>query len=337
MLFDLLCFVAGLVMLSYGGDVLVRYAALLARLFGVRPLIVALTVVAFGTSAPELVACLFAAANPANRAIALGNIVGSNVANICLVMGFCAIIRPLRVCKQTWSHELMILVAVTALFTFLAVDADLGRFDGFVLLAGLGAFTAYCFRVARLRSSEDEAVGQDIEVMVRQDSEKTVDPEAARGTAETVKCFVWIIVGLVLLVVGAKLLIDGAVNIALRFNISKTLIGLTLVAIGTSLPELATSFAAVRRKETDIIVGNVLGSNILNILCVIALIAVLFPIDVPAVVFTRDFAIMGALTLLLIPLLRTGKRLGRREGAFFLLLYAGYIAWLAMTSGVGNP
>ena len=324
-------------MLSYGGDVLVRYAALLARLFGVRPLIVALTVVAFGTSAPELVACLFAAADPANRAIALGNIVGSNVANICLVMGFCAVIRPLRVCKRTWSHELMILVAVTALFTLLAVDANLGRFDGFVLLAGLGAFTAYCFRVARLRSDEEEAVGEDIQVMVRQDGKSPPAPEATRESAGTVKCFIWIIVGLVMLVVGAKLLIDGAVSIALRFNISKTLIGLTLVAIGTSLPELATCFAAVRRKETDIIVGNVLGSNILNILCVIALIAILFPIDVPAVVFTRDFAVMGALTLLLIPLLRTGQRLGRREGTFFLLIYTGYMVWLAMSSGVESP
>ncbi len=327
MLLNLFYFIIGLGLLSFGGDLLVRYAAILARSLGVRPLLVALTVVAFGTSAPELVTCFIAAVEPEKRDLVLGNIVGSNIANICLIMGLCAMVRSLQVSKQTWKRELMILVAVTAAFILIALNGLISRVDGLFLLVGLAAFMGFCFKIARDQKNEEPIVDEDLEAIARQKHEQHT----------RLRCSGMLVVALGMLVAGADRLVVGAVGIAEAFHVSKTFIGLTFMAIGTSLPELATSIAAVRQKETDIIVGNAIGSNIFNTLCVIGLVTLLYPLDVPGIVLKRDFLTMGGLTLLLIPFLYTGQRLRRREGAILMLIYVGYIYWAWSTGGVEMP
>lgn len=257
--------------------------------------------------------------------MALGNILGSNIANICLIMGLCAIVRSLPVSRQTWRHELMILVATTLMFAGLSWDLTLSRLDGAVLLLGMSAFTVYCLYAARRHASDEPELAEGLQVMTRKES---LEGSTVLGYSGL------IVVSLLMLVGGADLLVGGAKPIAKALGISSTLVGLTVVAIGTSLPELATSFAAVRRKETDIVVGNVLGSNIMNILLVMGLVAMLFPIAVPADTLWRDYLSGVLLTLLLLPFLYTGRRLRRREGGVLLVLYVGYITWAWQTGAL---
>ncbi|MCX7670087.1 MAG: calcium/sodium antiporter [Anaerolineae bacterium] len=298
-----LMFLAGLVGLFYGGEYLVRGASVLARKFGLSPMVIGLTVVGFGTSAPELLVSVQAAL-AGEPGIAIGNVMGSNIANILLILGVSAAIAPLLIpARRIWRDLAIMLAASAALWPVLA-DGSVSRLDGLMLLAGLAGFLAF----ALLTGGNPE----DVDLLI--------DEPAWLAWAQTLG-------GLAVLVIGARLLVTSASEIARGFGVSEAVIGLTVVAVGTSLPELATSAIAALRRQTDIAVGNVVGSNIFNILGILGATAVISPIatvdprflavDFPWVMATAAGVAVVALAI---------GRLPRWGGALLLAIYAGYVA-----------
>ena len=315
-------FVVGVVMLLFGGDALVRAAAALAVRLGVAPIIIGLTVVAFGTSAPEL-ALNLAAASDGHTDLSFGNIVGSNIANIGLILGLSALARPLVVHASIVKRELPLLLVASAGMIVLgyapphAFDggAGLSRIDGLALLAGFVAFMALILRAARSGGAGNLAIAREADQIV---------PDAPAPVWRSV---LLLIGGLALLLAGGKLAEVGAVRIAMALGMSETLIGLTVVALATSLPELATSVIAARKGETDIAVGNIVGSNIFNILLIMGVTPLVAPVPLPAGSIA-PFAVMLGLSLLLLPMsLTTGRRISRSEGFALLAAYTGYMAF----------
>ena len=306
---------AGLVLLYLGAEALVRGAAALGLKLGLTPLVIGLTIVAFGTSAPELLVSVQAGLAD-QGAIAIGNVVGSNIANIALILGVAALVRPLDVKAQLVRFELPLLIGISLVLVALLWNGVLGRLEGAALFAGIVAYTAFSVRLSRREQQAD---------VVREFEEAL--PDASRPAWQYVAAT---LVGLAVLVGGARLLVWAAVDVARAFGLSEALIGLTIVAVGTSLPELAASMVAAAKREGDIAVGNVLGSNLFNILCVLGLAALLHPLDANGV-SRVDFAVMIGVVLLALPIMRTGYRIGRPEGAGLVLIYAGYLAWLAST------
>jgi len=317
-------FALGVALLVAGGDSLVRGAVTLASRLGVSPLIIGLTVVAFGTSAPEL-ALNVAAAISDNTALSFGNIVGSNIANIGLILGLCAVVKPMNVHAQLVRREMPIMIAATALLIgAFAVKPDafpgrpgIGRLDGAILLAGFVLFMVGMVRAARRSES-------------RPGNEFIDDATAVTmGGRERAMSTGWVLtlVGLALLVGGGKLAEIGAAGIASSMGLSDELIGLTVVAVATSLPELTASLMAVRKGHTDLAVGNVVGSNIFNILLVMGATGVVRPVPAPPGALFALLA-MALLSIMLIPMSFTrGRHISRLEGALLLSLYAGTIAW----------
>jgi cation:H+ antiporter len=308
---DLLLLLFGLILLLVGGDALVRGAAALARRLGISPLVVGLTVVAFGTSAPELTVNVTAALR-GSGGLSFGNVIGSNLANIGLVVGLAALLRPLHIQTSVVRRELpMMLLATAVAFVFaLAGDASSGyeRGDGIVLLLLMSVFIYYtAVDVFRQRKSGRGEVGLA-------PGRWSVPVSLALGAA-----------GLVGLVAGARLTVDGAVGIARAAGISEAVIGLTLVAIGTSLPELAASLVAAWRGQTGIAIGNVIGSNLFNLLLVLGVTATLRPIPVP-VGGIADLTVLSALSVLFWALCATReRRIIRAEGALLLTVYVLYL------------
>lgn len=296
-------FLAGLAGLFFGGEYLVRGASVLARKFGLSPMVIGLTVVGFGTSAPELLVSVQAAL-AGEPGIAIGNVMGSNIANILLILGVSAVIAPLVIpARRLWRDLAIMLVASAALWPVLA-DGAVTRVDGMLLVAGLVGFLA----LALLTGGNPE----DVEV--------SADEPAWKAWAQTLG-------GLVVLVIGARLLVTSASEIARGFGISEAVIGLTVVAVGTSLPELATSAIAALRRQTDIAVGNVVGSNIFNILGILGATALIAPIDTVDQRFLAvDFPwVMGTAVGVAVVALALG-RLPRWMGMALLVVYAGYVA-----------
>lgn len=296
-------FLAGLAGLFFGGEYLVRGASVLARKFGLSPMVIGLTVVGFGTSAPELLVSVQAAL-AGEPGIAIGNVMGSNIANILLILGVSAVIAPLVIpARRLWRDLAIMLVASAALWPVLA-DGAVTRVDGMLLVAGLVGFLA----LALLTGGNPE----DVEV--------SADEPAWKAWAQTLG-------GLVVLVIGARLLVTSASEIARGFGISEAVIGLTVVAVGTSLPELATSAIAALRRQTDIAVGNVVGSNIFNILGILGATALIAPIDTVDQRFLAvDFPwVMGTAVGVAVVALALG-RLPRWMGLALLVVYAGYVA-----------
>jgi cation:H+ antiporter len=309
--------VAGLVGLYFGGEVLVRNASRLAGLLGVPPMAVGLTVVAFGTSAPELAATVVAAVRGA-PAIAIGNVIGSNIANIGLILGLTALVYPLVTRWSFVRREVPFMVGATVVTMVLTLDGRLGALEGILLMAGLAAFVLLAFRggpPARAASWEHTADAP---------APATVGPTAARSP---VAALLLALVGIGVLVAAAQALVVGAVDIAEGFGVSQRVIGLTLVAVGTSLPEMASSLVAAVRRETDIILGNVIGSNVFNLLCVLAIAALVRPMEVDVDTVRVDALVMLAFSVVVVPMVMTGLRLGRREGA---VLLAGYVAYVVL-------
>jgi cation:H+ antiporter len=297
----------GVVLLYFGGDLLVKYASRLALRLGISALVVGLTVVAFGTSAPEIAATLASALAGAPD-IAIGNVVGSNIANVGLILGLAAVIYPLRGSPRFMRRELPAMIASGLLLVPVFWSGVVGRLEGAALLALLGAYLFVLFRT---------------------------DPGSAaeEGAAAAVRTPIWrsalfIALGIALLVVGARALVTGAVDLARAFGISEAVIGLTLVAFGTSLPELASSVAAAARRQGDIILGNVIGSNIFNVLAVLGVTAVIAPIPVNLARVQLDLGVMIGFSVLVLLFMLAGRRLGRVRGALLLLAYAGYLGWL---------
>ena len=324
MLIHFFLIIFGLGLLIGGGDLLVRGASALARSVGVSSLVVGLTVVAFGTSAPELAVNVLAALR-GNSDISFGNIIGSNIANIGLVLGCTSLIRPLAVEGKAINRELpmMLLASVAALV--MGADAYLrstasgyDRADGIVLLLFFGVFIYYTVYEVILQQRKDPLVQQEAH------DQTTLDARSV------VFNLLMIVAGFFLLIAGGKVAVDNAVLFAEGLGVSKSFIGLTIIAVGTSLPELVTSIMAALRNETDLAIGNVLGSNIFNLLFVTGVSSTVRTIEVP-VGGHLDLLIMIFLSFLLVPLsLTCGNRIVRLEGTLLLLIYFGYIAYRAL-------
>jgi cation:H+ antiporter len=301
--------IVGLVMLCFGGNWLVSGGVAIARKFRISNLIIGMTIVAYGTSTPELAASIAAAGE--HSAIILGNIIGSNIANVGMVIGAAAILVPLAVSKSVLRKEIPIMLGVSLLLVLISIDGELSQYDGVLLLAGLGVFAYYTFKDAMKQRAESKETQEEIK-------------QGANNVY--LKSAGLIGIGVVLLYVGAILTVDNAVILAKEFGLSEKIIGLTVIAIGTSLPELITSIIAIRKGHADIGVGNIIGSNIYNILMIMGVGAVLGGVMVGADVYV-DYAIMIIFSLSLLIALKTGV-IGRAMG---IALTIGYVAYLIVT------
>jgi cation:H+ antiporter len=309
-------FLAGLVALIAGAELLVRGAARLARAFGISPLVVGLTVVAFGTSAPEIAVSVGAAAS-GKVDLTVGNVVGSNIFNVLFILGLSALITPLLVAQQLIRQEVPIMIGISVLLFALAADGVIGRAEAAALAGGLIAYTVFLVRQSR---GEAAAAG-------------TGDGNEARpGAGGRALDLVFVIAGLVLLVLGARWLVDAATTFARWFGVSELVIGLTIVAAGTSLPEVASSIIAAIRGERDLAVGNVVGSNMFNILGCLGLAGLVAPqpLAVAPAVLAFDLPVMLAVAFACLPVFFTGARIERWEGALLLGYYLAYVGYVVL-------
>ncbi len=299
---DYIFVLGGLIGLFIGGEALVRGSVGIARKMAIPPLLIGLTVVGFGTSTPELLVSADAALRGVPD-IAVGNIVGSNIANILLIVGLTALIWPIGVVGATLRRDTAVMVAAALAMLPLFAMGEIGRLAGIVLVAALAAYLVLSYM--RPGAAVDELPG--------------AEPPAVLVST------LWIVAGLVALMFGARFLVDGSVSIARGFGISEAFIGLTIVAVGTSLPELATSVIAAIRRQSEIAIGNVIGSNIFNVLGILGVTAMITPIPVADRFLTFDLPIMIAVSLVLTALLLTRPIIGRGVGLTFLVGYAAYI------------
>lgn len=311
-------FLAGFVLLVAGAEALVRGASNLAVSMGISPMVVGLTVVAFGTSAPELAVTLQAAWYGESGAdIAVGNVVGSNICNVLLILGLSATAAPLMVTARVVWLEVPLMIAACVAVAVLAYDGRISTLDGLLLAAGLVAYIAFTLAQA--------LQGRAISVAAQAETAQGKRLPAAVN-------LLLLVAGLVLLVVGARLLVNSAVDIARWLGVSELIVGLTIVAVGTSLPELATSILASVRGERDIAVGNVLGSNVFNCLCVLGLGAALLPGGIPVSksVIAFDLPVMLATAFACLPIFLTGHNIARWEGMLLVGYYVAYVAYLIL-------
>lgn len=313
---------AGLAALIWSADRFVLGAASLAQRLGMPSLLIGMLVIGFGTSAPEMIVSAIASLQ-GNPGLALGNAYGSNIVNIALILGVTALISPILVNSSVVRRELPVLGAVTVLSVALLWDLELSRLDGIVLLAAFAGLVAWSIREARMSRGDALAVETEADMDIR-----PLSRNAAIG---------WTVGGLLLLIVSSRALVWGAVELARSFGVSDLVIGLTVVAIGTSLPELASSIAALRRKEHDIALGNVVGSNLFNTLAVVGISGVIMPFAAPSEILTRDLPVMSALTFALVVMCygfgRRG-RVNRIEGGLLLAAFALYTGHLV--TGIGE-
>ncbi len=307
--YEVALFVVGVGVLYYGAEWLVRGSARLAASLGVSPIVVGLTVVSFGTSAPELVVCTVAALG-GNPDLAVGNVMGSNLANIGLILGLTAMVSPLKVQARVVWREVPLMLLVTVALYPLIWDGMLQRGDGVVLLFALTAYLIFVFQSV---GDEPPEILGEYEDFMKASTESKVSVRLPD--------VLWVLLGSASLVLGGYCIVEGAAQVASALGISQVVIGLTVVAIGTSLPELATSLVAAARQEADIAVGNVIGSNIFNIAAILGTTAVLAPIAIPEQVVTHELPAVLLMSALLVPFLRTKWLISRWEGAFLLSTY----------------
>lgn len=318
--------IAGIGLLVGGAEALVRGASKLAASVGISPLVIGLTVVAFGTSSPEL-AVSASAAFSGDADIAVGNVVGSNIFNVLFILGLSALIAPLVVAQQLVRLDVPIMIAISVLMLVLGVDGKIGRVDGLLLFSLIVAYTVFLIRQSR---KESRAVQEEYEREYGVgEAEKT--PRAWAMDAA------YIAGGVIMLVLGSRWLVDGAVRIAEYFGVSQLVIGLTIIAFGTSLPEVATSVVASLRGERDIAVGNVVGSNIFNILAVVGLTGFVAPSGIPVSIdaLRFDIPVMIMVALACLPIFFSGLGIARWEGFLFLAYYLAYIAHVVLAAA-GN-
>ena len=318
MLWLLLIFVAGLMVLYFGAEATLHGAVGIATRMGVSQLVIGLTLVAFGTSAPEL-SLDISAALQGNADLAFGDLVGSNIANVGLILGIGAIVCPLKVNMRLLRAEVPIAISASLLVLGLALDGVISRQDGMFMLAAFVLFLGYSYRAAR---SESAAVQREFKEAAQEELAEAGQAHSSLGRSAAV-----VLSGLVGLVVGAQLMVYSAVQAAELMGVSPLIIGLTIVAIGTSLPELATSVVAARRQEADIVVGNVIGSNIFNLLLVLAIVAIICPVNVGGPSLRVDLPIMIAYVVVLVPIMLRGMIVTRVEGILLVAGYAGFLCW----------
>jgi len=309
-----LMFIAGLVLLLGGAELLVRGASRLAALAGISPLVIGLTVVAFGTSAPELaVSVRSALIGETGSNVAVGNVVGSNIFNVLVILGVSALITPLTVKSALCKVDVPIMIGCSALVLMLGLDGQLSRLEGGILLVGILTYTVSSIRAGRRESRE-----------VRQEYERAFGSSARSVIAPAL----FSLVGLAMLTGGAGWLVEASLDIARSLGVSELVIGLTIVAGGTSLPEVATSIVASLRGERDIAVGNVVGSNIFNLLAVLGASSLASPtgIQISPLALRAELPIMLAVAVSCLPVFLTGSRISRNEGLYFLVSYGVYLA-----------
>lgn len=315
----LIAVLAGLVLLVWSAERFVEGSACTARHLGMPPLLIGMVIVGFGTSAPEMVVSAFSAAQ-GNPGLALGNAYGSNITNIALIIGLTAVISPITVHSQVLRKELPLLIAMTGLAAWQLWDGEVSRLDAWVLLGVFAALMTWTIRQG-VRQTAD-ALGEEVAL------EMTTHAMPLR------RAIIWMVVGLLLLIVSSRLLVWGAVEIARSLGVSDLLIGLTVVAIGTSLPELAAAIVATRKGEHDIALGNVMGSNLFNTLAVVGIAGAIHPMSVGPEVFSRDLLVMALLTVALCLFgygFHDPGRINRYEGAILLVAYVGYTGYLVQS------
>lgn len=325
MLFDYISLAGGLVVLIIAGDVLVRGSVGIAQRLGIPNLVIGLTIVAFGTSAPELVISLKAALENAGG-IAIGNVVGSNIANVLLVLGMPALIAATPCGEQGATRTAVFMVAVTLVFIALCYFSPIGLWAGVLLLALLGVFLAGSTIAARRHRKDLKAAaaaGADVAACSLSDDDELDDVDDVPDSVWI--ALIYIGLGLVGLPLGAHFTITGATTIATSWGVSEAVIGLTVIALGTSLPELATTVMAALRKQADVALGNVIGSNMFNLLAIIGITSLIGPIPVDPEFLEFDLWVMLGASLLIFPFVFMGRDIGRRWGIVLTAAYVGYI------------
>ena len=319
----ILLFVAGLIFLIVGAEALVRGSSRLAAVFAISPLVIGLTVVAFGTSSPELAVSIKAALSD-QASIAVGNVIGSNIFNVLFILGLSALIVPLVVSHQLVRLDVPLMIALSVIVLVFALDNNFSRTEGLMLVAGLAIYIWFLIYQSRRPESaelkDEYARGPGIE---------------GRDNNRWFKNIALVIVGLALLVLGSRWLVDSSVSFAQYLGVSELIIGLTIVAVGTSLPEVVTSVIAAIRGERDIAVGNVVGSNIFNIMGVLGFASIVAPagIKVSAAVTRFDIPVMIAVAFACLPIFFTGGVISRKEGVLLLGYYVAYTLYLALAAG----
>ncbi len=319
MILSVFMILAGLVLLVWSADRFVDGAAAAARHAGMSPLLIGMLIIGFGTSAPELLVSATASLKGSSD-LSLGNAYGSNIFNIGFILGVTALIRPILVNPQVLRKELPVLLLATAISAILLHDGIMSTLDSWILLAVFAGLVAWSIRDQRRHPEPPDATPEDAQ-----------KPPLPLGQA-----IFWIIAGLALLLVSSNLLVSGATDLARRCGVSDLVIGLTIVAAGTSLPELASSIAAIRKGADDLVIGNIVGSNLFNTLAVVGLAGAIQPIKAGPEILCRDMAVMGGMTLLLVGVGygfrgRPG-RISRREGVLLLLSFVAYLGWLLGTA-----
>jgi len=326
MILQLLLFIVGFLMLYFGAGWLVKGSSSLARSMGLTPLVIGLTVVAFGTSAPELVVSVVSSIKGKSM-IAVGNVIGSNICNITLVLGISALIQPIRGNRSVFRRDIPIMLSVSLYLLLISLNSKIGRLEGASLLAGIVLYTGFNYYIA-VKETRHKIHDESVAFVHVADG---IEYIASR--TRQVAC---IITGIVAVVIGAEILIDSAVAIMKAFGVSEKFIGLTIVALGTSLPELATSAIAAMKKESDISIGNLVGSNVFNILSVLGAASMVKPISIPGGFVQSglliDYLFMMFVSFLPWLMMRKTTIVSRRDGVLLLFCYVGYILYLLIKS-----
>lgn len=304
---------AGLAILFVGGELLVRGAVGAARGLGISPLLIGITLVGFGTSTPELFASVKAALAD-SPGIAIGNVVGSNIANILLILGITALLAPIAILRDSFRRDGAVMLGATALVGAVLLRDHIGRWMGLFFIALLAAYLVHCYFSEKSGRIESQHAAEAAVI------------EPVRGPIW--RPIVLAILGLAGVIFGARLLVEAAIELAVMSGVSETVIGVSIVAVGTSLPELAASVSAALRRHGDIAIGNILGSNIFNLLFILGATAIIRPLSVPAEILQLDYWVMAGASILLVLVAYTGWQIVRREAVLFLLLYAGYMTLL---------
>ncbi|WP_417663967.1 calcium/sodium antiporter [Pseudidiomarina donghaiensis] len=320
MLLPILAVIFGLALLVWSADKFVEGAAATANHLGMPALLIGMVIIGFGTSAPEMVVSALASSQ-GNPGLALGNAFGSNITNIALILGITALLAPIAVASQVLKREAPILIAITILVAWPLVDGVITALEAWILLAVFALYMGWS--IYQGMTGKEDTLGTEF------------DQEIQAHSMPLGRAVMWLVIGLILLIVSSRILVWGAVDIATALGVSDLIIGLTVVAIGTSLPELASAIAAVRKNEHDLALGNVIGSNMFNTLAVVGIAGAIHPIDLEPLVLSRDWLVMAALTfMLLIFAFRPNKRpnrINRIHGGIFVACYIGYTLYLIQT------
>lgn len=330
MILQYVLLVVGFAMLYYGAEWLVKGSASLARSLGITPIVIGLTVVAFGTSAPELVVSVIASIQNKSM-IAVGNVVGSNICNIALVLGMASVLMPITADRSVVKRDIPLMLIISVYLLLISLNSQISRIEGVTLFSGVILYTVYNYY---LSAKEFKLVQAGADIAVESEAEAELDDIGFVDSR--IKQIILIVAGIACVVIGAQVLIDAAIIVMKKFGVDEKFIGLTIVAFGTSLPELATSVVAAMRKQMDISIGNLIGSNVFNILSVIGLASMINPIPIPGGFIESgliiDYGVMMLVSALPLVMMWKGNTVTRKDGVILLSCYIGYLSYLVYKS-----